>query len=161
MSSYSWVQRPAQENKDTKGLVVTASFPWQVGSLFIHHQWIPLQTWGHFLPGKRYSPAFSSHQSGNLRDSHKLPWFHTVKPDLWDPATSLWAHPGMPENVTFHWDAGWIGGLTKVMIYPMCTNSHWKIAVLVDPIWGLSGSWVASYLVTCKQLKKTNLGCLG
>ena len=69
--------------------------------------------------------------------------------------------PGMPENVTFLGDARWIGGLTKVVIYPMCANFHWKIAVLTTPIHGLSGSRVASYLVTCKQLKKTNLGCLG
>ena len=39
--------------------------------------------------GKRYSPAFSNHQSGNLRDGHDPPQLHTLKPDLWDPATSF------------------------------------------------------------------------
>ena len=39
----NWVQRPMQENKDTDGLVVTASYPWGVGGLIIHHQQIPLQ----------------------------------------------------------------------------------------------------------------------
>ena len=53
MSSCSWVQRPMPDNKDTNGLVVTTSFPQWVGDLFIHHQWIPSQTWGHFLPGKK------------------------------------------------------------------------------------------------------------
>ena len=161
MSSYNWVQRPVQENKDTNGLAVTVSFPQWVGNPFICHQQITLQMWGHFLPGKRYSSAFSNHQSGNLRDGCELPPLHTVKPDLWDPATSFWAHPGMPENVTFLGDDGWIGGLTKVTIYPTCINLHQKIAVLAVLIQGSSGSRVASYLVTCKQLKKTNLGCLG
>ena len=155
MRSYSWVQRPMQENKNTNGLVVTTSFPQWVGEPFICHQQIPLQTWGHFLPGKRYSQALN-HQIGNSRDSHKLPQLHAVKPDLWDPDTSFWAHPGMPENVTFLGDAGWIGGLTKVVIYPMCTNLHWKIVVLATPIQSLRGYRVASYPVTCKQLKKTN-----
>ena len=80
--------------------------------------------WGHFLPGKRYSPAFSNHQIGYFRDGHKPPQLHTAEPDLWDPATSFIVHPGMPENVTEHRDAGWISGLTKVMIYPMCTNQY-------------------------------------
>ena len=47
---------------------------------------------------------------------------HTVKQDLWDPTTSYQAHPGMPENVTLLRDAEWTSGLTKVMIYPTCTN---------------------------------------
>ena len=94
-------------------------------------------------------------------DGCELPQLHTVKPDLWDPATSFGAHPGMPENVTLLGDVGWIGGLTKVMIYPGCTNQHQKIAVLAAPIQGLSRSRVVSYPVTCKQQKQTNLGCLG
>ena len=61
--------------------------------------------------------------------------------------------------MTFLGDAAWIGGLTKVMIYPAYTNSHQKIAVLPAPIQGLSGYRVASYPVTCKQLKMTNSGC--
>ena len=77
------------------------------------------------------------------------------------------------ESVTYYWsaqniicvtflrDTGWIGGLTKVAIYPTCTNVHQKIAVLATPIQGSSGSRVASYPVAGKQLKKTNLGCLG
>ena len=28
--------------------------PCNLGDPFIHHQWIPSQTWRHFLPGKRY-----------------------------------------------------------------------------------------------------------
>ena len=73
--------------------------------------------WGHFLPGKRYSPAFSNHQIGNLRDGYEPPQLNAAEPDLWG------AHPGMPENVTSLGDTGWIGGLTKVTIYPACTNS--------------------------------------
>ena len=160
MSSYSWVQRLAQENKDTNGLAVM-SFPWWVGDPFIHHKQVPLWTWGHFLPGIRYSAAFLNHWIGNSRDSCELPQLHAVKPDLWDPATSFWADSGMPENVTFLGDAGWIGVLTKVTIYPTCANLHWKIVVLAAPIQGLSGYRVASYPVTCKQLKKTNSGCPG
>ena len=80
--------------------------------------------WGHFLPGKRYSPAFTNHQIGNLRDGNELPQLHTAKPDLWDPATSFQAHPGMPENVAKQRDAEWIGRLTKVTIYPVCANLH-------------------------------------
>ena len=67
----------------------------------------------------------------------------------------------MAENVTFLGDVGWIGGLTKVVIYPTCANSHQKIVVLATLIQGLSGSRVASYTPTCKQLKKTNVRCLG
>ena len=58
--------------------------------------------------------------------------------------------------VTFLRDAGWIGGITKVAIYPMCANQHQKIAVLATLMQGLSGSRVVSYPVTCKQLKQTN-----
>ena len=39
--------------------------------------------------------------------------------------------------VTSVGDAGWIGGLTKVMIYPTCANLHQKIVVLATPIQGL------------------------
>ena len=52
-----------------------------------------LQMWGHFLPGKRYSPALSNHQIGNLSGGHELPQPKAAKPDLWDPATSFWARP--------------------------------------------------------------------
>ena len=164
MSSYNWAQEPVQENKDKNGLVGTASFPWWVRDPFICHQWIPLQMWGHFLPGKRYSPAFLNHQSGDLRDVHDLPQLHTVEPHLQDSATSFWAHTGMPENVTILRDAGWIDGLTKVSIYLVCTNQHQKIAVLATLILDLSGSGVVSYPVTCKQQKQTNVrfpGCPG
>ena len=65
---------------------------------------------------------------------------------------------GMLENVTVLGDTGWIGGLTKVMNYPICTNQHQKIVVLATPIPGLSGSRVVSYPVTYKQLKQTNSG---
>ena len=97
-----------QENKDTNEHVVTVSYPWWVGDLFIHNQQIPSQMWGHFLPGKRYSPAFLNHQIGNLCDGHELPQLHTAEPDLWDPATSFWAYPGMPENVM---STGMLNGL--------------------------------------------------
>ena len=80
--------------------------------------------WGHFLPGKRYSPAFLSHQSGDLRDGWKWQQLHTVKPDLWDPTSSYPAHPGMPENVTLLRDAEWTIGLIKVAICPVCANLH-------------------------------------
>ena len=60
--------------------------------------------------------------------------------------------------VTFLRDAGWIGGLTKVMIYPTCANQLQKIAVLATLIQALSGSRVVSYPVTHKQLKQTNSG---
>ena len=33
-------------------------------------------------------------------------------------------------------DAGWIGGLTKAAIYPMCTNSPQKVAVHATLILG-------------------------
>ena len=58
-------------------------------------------------------------------------------------------------------DAWWIGGLTKVMIYPTCAIQHQKIAVLAILIPNSSGSRVVSYPFTCKQQKQTNLGCLG
>ena len=145
-----------QENKGTNGLVATASYPWWVRDPFIYHQWIPLQMWGHFLPRKRYSPAFSKHKIGNSRDSHELPQLHTAEPDIWDSAISFWAHPGMPENVTKHRDTGWIGGLTKVVIYPRCTNLHWKITVLATAIQDLmDAGWWDTWL-THKQLKQTN-----
>ena len=95
-----WVQKPLQENKDTNGLAVTASYPQWVRNPFICLQQIPMQMSGHFLPEERYSPAFSNHQSGDLRDGHELPQLHTVKPDLWDPTTSYQAHPEMSESVT-------------------------------------------------------------
>ena len=154
-----WVQRPMQENKDTNGLVVTASYPRWVRDPFIHYQWIPSQAWGPFLPGKRYSPPFSNHQIGNLRDGHEPPQLHTAKPDLWDPATSFWAQPEMPENLTKHRDAEWVGRLTKVMIYPTCANLHWKIVALATPILDLRDAGWQDIWLTHKQLKQTNPGC--
>ena len=139
---------PLQENKDTNGLVVTMSYSQWVGNPFTCYQQIPTQMWGHFLPRKRYSPSFSNHQNGNLRDGHKLPQLHTVEPDFWYPTTSFWAHPGMPENGTLLKDAEWTSGLAKVVIYPTCTNLHWKIAVLATLIPGSSGSMEVSYLAS-------------
>ena len=99
-----WVQSPIHENKDTNGLAVTTSYPQWVINPFICHQQIPLQMWVHFLPGKRCSPVFSNHQIGNLRNGHEPPQLNNPDSDLWDPATSFWAHPGMPENVTLPGD---------------------------------------------------------
>ena len=42
--------------------------------------------------------------------------------------------------VTKHRDAEWIGRFNQATIYPTCTNSHQKIAVLTTPIywvWGM------------------------
>ena len=55
-------------------------------------------------------------------------------------------------------DANWIGGLTKVAIYPMCAHLLRKIAVLATPIQGLRDiGWQVTQL-TCKQLKQTTQG---
>ena len=102
---------------------------------------------------KKVLTTFLNHQSGHLRDSHELPQLHTVEPDLWDPTTSYWAHPGMPENVTLLGDAEWTSGLSKVMIYPIYANSHPKIAVLAALIPGSSGSGEVSYLVSSQATK--------
>ena len=78
---------------------------------------------------------------------------HAAEPELWDPTTSFWACPGMPENVTEHRDTEWIGRLNQVMIYPVCANLHQKIAVLATPILGLRDvGWWDTWL-TCKQLR--------
>ena len=125
------------------------SDPWWVGDLFVHHQQIPSQMWGHFLPGKRYSPALSNHQIGNFRDSCKLPQLKAAKPDIWDPAPSYWGHPGLGMLDEF-------GGLTDVVIYPMCANLLWRVVVLATLIQGLIVTgWQATQL-TYKQLKHTN-----
>ena len=107
-----------------------------------------MQMWGHFLPGKRYSPNFSNHQSGNLRDGHELPQLHTVEPEIWDPTTSYQVHPGMPENVTLPGDAEWTCGFTKVTMYHICANLHQKVVVLATPIPSSSGSREVSYLAS-------------
>ena len=36
----------------------------------------------------------------------------------------FWSSPGDARNVTMLGDAKWIGGLTKVTIYPACANLH-------------------------------------
>ena len=59
-------------------------------------------------------------------------WLETAtapaaKPDLRDSSTSFWAQPGMPEYVMAVGDVRWIGGLTKVAIYPTpkgCSPCH-------------------------------------
>ena len=144
--------------RKTNGLAITTSFPWWVRDPIMHHQQIPLQMWGYFLPGKRYLPAFPNHQIGNSRDNHELPQLHAAKPDLWDPATSFWAHPGMPEMWPFSGMPNGFVGLTKVMLYPMCANLHQKIAVLATLIQGpMDTGWQVTWL-PCKQLKQTNSG---
>ena len=59
----------------------------------------------------------------------------------------------MPENVAEHGDAECIGRLTKVMIYPACTNLHQKIVVLATPTLGSrDAGWQDTWL-THKQLR--------
>ena len=53
-------------------------------------------------------------------------------------------------------DAVWIGGLTKVAIYPVCTNLLQKVAVLATPIQGLRDIRWQTTQLTCKQLSQTN-----
>ena len=138
------------------GLALAMSDPWWVGNPFICHQQIPSQMWGHFPPGKRYSPALLSHQIGNLRDCHEPPQPKTAKPDLWDPATSFWAHPGMPEMWPSQGMLDGSGGLAKVMIYSACATSLQRAVVLATLIWGLIvAEWQATQL-TYKQLRHTN-----
>ena len=149
---------PCKKLRKTSGLAITMSYPWWVRDLFICHQWIPSQMWGHFLPGKRYSPAFLNHQLGNSRDGHEPP----TAPCCWTRHLGschfFLGPPRDARNVTILRDAEWIGGLTKVMIYPMGTNLHWKIAVLVTPIQGpMDTGWRVTWL-PCKQLKQTNSG---
>ena len=156
-----------QENKEKNGLAVTAFNPWWVRDPLICHQQIPLQTCGHFLPGKRYSPAFLNHHIGNLRESHELPQLHTAEPDLWDPATSFWAHPGMPENMTIHGDAGWIGGLTPKSQFILHVQLTPKDCYPCHSNTGSEGYRVVSYLVNLQahwskltQCAPDNLGHL-
>ena len=59
-----------------------------------------------------------------------------------------------------HWNTGWIGGLTKVTIYPACTNLHQMIEVLATSIQGPRDTgWQATQL-TCMQLKQASSGHL-
>ena len=61
------------------------------------------------------------------------------------PHTHMCAHEWFPTYmytymhiyVIFLGDARWIGGLTKVRIYPMCANLLQNIVVLATPIQGL------------------------
>ena len=142
MSSYSWVQRPMQENKDINGLAVTLSFPQWVAYPFIHYQQIPSQVWGHFLPGKRYPPAFLNHQSGDLRDSCKLPQLHTVKPDLWDPSLLFEPTQGCQKMWPFLGTLDGLVGSPKLQFIPhvpIHTKRLWSLPlwyrVQVDPGW--------------------------
>ena len=139
------------------GFALAASDPWLVGDPFICHQQIPLETWGHFLPGKKYSPALSNHQIGNLRDSHKQPQPKASRQDHWDPATSFWAHPGMPEMWLFLGTLDGLGGLTKVMIYPAYANSLQRIVVLKHSDTGSDSHRVTSYLTNLQRTKAHQL----
>ena len=138
------------------GLALAASDPWWVVNPFIYHQQIPSQMRGHFLPRKRYSPALLNHQIGNLRESHEPPQPKAAKPDLWDPATSFWAHPGMPEMWLFSGMLDGFGWLTEVTIYPMCTYLLWRVVVLATLIQGPIVTWWQATWLTYKQLDHTN-----
>ena len=50
-------------------------------------------------------------------------------------------------------DAEWASGLTKVVIYPECTNLNQKIVVVASPIPGSSGSREVSYLASTQATK--------
>ena len=137
------------------GVALAMSNPQRVGDLFNWHQQIPLQIWGHFQPGNRQSPALSNHQIGNLRDGHKLPQPKAAKPDLWDHATSLEPAKGCQKCDSLGMQ-GQFSGLTKVTIYPTCTNSLQRAVVLAFPVLGpIDAGWQATQL-TYKQLKHTN-----
>ena len=142
MNLHHWVQRHMQENKDTNGLVVTVSFPQGVRYPFIWHQQIPSQKWGHFLPGKRYSPAFLNHQSGNLRDGCELPQLHTVEPDLWDPSLLCKPTQGCQKMWPFSGMLDGLVGSPKVRVIPhvlIHTKRLWSLPlwyrVWVEPGW--------------------------
>ena len=102
--------------------------------------------WGHFLPGKRYSPTLSNQQIGNLRDGHEPSQPKAAEPDLWDPATSFEPTQGCQKfNPTGDTDT--FGGLTKVAIYPACTTSLQRAVVLATPIPGsVDALWQATKL---------------
>ena len=154
MSSYNWVQRPTQENKDTNGLAVTTSFPQWVRNPFICHQMIPLQMWEHFLPGKKVLTSLQNHQSDDLSDSHEIPQLHTVEPDLWDPATQ--GHQKC--------DSSW-GCWMDWLAHQSCDLSHMCQFAPKDcsPCHSDTGfEWIQGGQATWlphKQLKQTNSGC--
>ena len=157
MSSYNWVQGPLQENKDTNGLAVTVSYPQWVRDPFIHHQQIPLQMWGHFLPGGKVLTSILKPPEWQFKG-----WLQTATAPHCQTIPLETCHfflspPKDARKCDLTWDTRWINGLTKVAIYPTCTNQHQMIVVLAALIQGPSGSKVVSYLVTCKQQKKTNL----
>ena len=88
---------------------------------------------------------------------HELPQPKAAEPDLWDHATSFQAHPGMPKCDSPGMLNGF-GRLTKVMIYPTCTNSLWSVVVLAFPVPGeidMQGGklpgWLASNQSTLTQ----------
>ena len=51
------------------------------------------------------------------------------------------------------------GELTKVAIYPACSNSLWRVVVIVTPIQGLIDTGCQATQLTYKQLKHTNSRC--
>ena len=105
------------------GFMLATSDPWWVGNPFICHQWIPLQMWGHFLPRKRYSPASSNHQIGNLRDGCEMPQPKAAKPNIWDPATPFWTHPGCQK-------CDWSQGHSIQWALQGCNLSHMDLFTL-------------------------------
>ena len=104
--------------------------------------WIfsPLQMWGHFLPGRRYSPALLNHQTGNLREGHKLPQSKAARP--WGSCNFFWAYPGRPEMRLSPGMLDGFSGPTEVVIYSTCAYLLWKVVVLATAIQGpIDAGW--------------------
>ena len=95
-----------------------------------------------------HSPALLNHQIGNLRDSCELPQLNAAEPDLWDPATSIWAHPETPEMWPFLGTLDGLVGSPKSQFIPhtpICTERLWFL-LLQYRVWEIQDGMVPGYL---------------
>ena len=149
-----------QENRDTNRLVVMTLFPWWVGNLFIHHQWIPSQMWGHFLPGEKVLTSILKPVEWQFKGELQT----NTASYCWTRPLGSWhffsSPPRDPRKCNLY-EGCWMDWWAHQRHDLSCANQHQKIVVLATLIQGLSGSRVVSYPVTYKQQKQTNLGCLG
>ena len=141
--------------RKTNGLAITTSFPQWVGD--------PLSATNRFLCrcgntsylGKRtHHPSWSTRlaiQGMVANDNRSMP----AEPDLWGPATSFWAHPGIPDMWPFSWILDGLMGSPKLwftLCVPIHTERLWSL-LLWYRVQGIHDAKLPSYLQTTEADK--------
>ena len=152
ISSHNSGTKTLTRNKETTGFALTVSYPWWLGvSLYATNRLRSRCGDTSDLGKDSHQPPQTS-RYGNLRDSCNLPQLPLPNQTFRILPLCFKPTQGCQICVRVLRDARWIGGLTKVVIYPACTNSLQKVAVHAALIQGPRDIRQWTTQLSCKQL---------